>query len=494
MEASKKRRDNTMLKEKEAVIRKAMIAFDAFIVAFSFFLAYFLRLHFHSFYRLDFIPSVQVVSGPPNPLSDYLVVLFVAVPLWCGILYLCGMYHSMRTRTIPEIAWIILKSSFFATFVFGFIVFLFKLEFVSRVFFILFVTAVLFFILLEKVVVFFVVHNVRKRGYNYKRIIVVGKGRRAAEFINRIKNRPEWGIKIIGAVDDEPGRKIADFKDVKIIGSLKDLPQILHKQAVDEVVFVVPRLRLNYIENAIYICEIEGIKATIAVDLFDLKIARAHQTEIDGIPLLTFETTVAKEWQLFIKRGIDIILSGLGITILSPLFFIVTILIKLSSSGPLLFKQERLGLNGRKFVLYKFRTMYKGAQEKLANVNVFNDMNNPSFKKEKIQYITPLGRVLRKFSIDELPQLFNIFIGHMSMIGPRPSVPGEVKQYKPWQRRRLSMRPGLTCLWQIRGRNKLDFNEWMKLDLEYLDNWSLRLDLEIMIETIPVVLFGIGAY
>lgn len=483
-----------MLKEKEAVIRKAMIAFDAFIVAFSFFLAYFLRQHFHSFYRLNLIPSVHVVSGPPNPLSDYLVVLFVAVPLWCSILYLCGMYHSMRTRTIPEIVWIILKSFFFVTFVFGFIVFLFKLEFVSRMFFILFVLAVLIFILLEKIVVFFVVHNVRKRGYNYKRIIVVGKGRRAAEFINRIKNRPEWGIKIIGAVDDEPGRKIADSKDVKIIGSLKDLPQILHKQAVDEVVFVVPRLRLNYIENAIYICEIEGIKATIAVDLFDLKIARAHQTEIDGIPLLTFETTVAKEWQLFIKRGIDIILSGLGITILSPLFFIVTILIKLSSSGPLLFKQERLGLNGRKFILYKFRTMYKGAQENLININVFNDMNNPSFKKEKIQYITPLGRVLRKFSIDELPQLFNIFIGYMSLIGPRPSVPEEVKQYKPWQRRRLSMRPGLTCLWQIRGRNKLDFNEWMKLDLEYLDNWSLRLDFEIMIETIPVVLFGIGAY
>jgi len=483
-----------MLKEKEAVLRKAMIAFDAFIVVFSFFLAYFLRHHFHSFYRLDLIPSAQVVSGRPNSLSDYLVVLFVAVPLWCGMLYLYGMYHSMRTRTIPEIVWIILKSSFFAILVFGFIVFLFELEFVSRMFFVLFVTAVFIFILLEKVVVFSAAHNLRKRGYNYRRILIVGKGRRAAEFINRIKNRPEWGIEIIGAVDDEPGRKIADFKDVKIIGTLKDLPQILHKQAVDEVVFVVPRLRLNYIENAIYVCEIEGIKATIVVDLFDLKIARAHQTEIDGIPLLTFETTVAKEWQLFIKRGIDIILSGLGIIILTPLFLIVTILIKLSSSGPLLFEQERLGLNGRKFILYKFRTMYKKAQENLTNINVFNDMNNPTFKKKKIKYITPMGRILRKFSIDELPQLFNVFAGHMSLIGPRPSVPEEVKQYKPWQRRRLSMRPGLTCLWQIKGRNKLSFNEWMKLDLEYLDNWSLRLDFEIMMKTIPVVLFGIGAY
>jgi len=159
-----------------------------------------------------------------------------------------------------------------------------------------------------------------------------------------------------------------------------------------------------------------------------------------------------------------------------------------------LFKQERLGLHGRRFVLYKFRTMYEGAQKKLANINVFNDMNSPSFKKKKLKYITPLGKILRKFSIDELPQLFNVFMGHMSLIGPRPPVPEEVKQYKPWQRRRLSMRPGLTCLWQISGRNKLDFNEWMKLDLKYLDNWSLRLDFEILIKTIPMVLFGIGAY
>jgi len=190
----------------------------------------------------------------------------------------------------------------------------------------------------------------------------------------------------------------------------------------------------------------------------------------------------------FIKRAGDIIVSGLGIAVLSPLLFMVSVLIKLTSPGPVLFRQQRIGLNGRKFILYKFRTMYEGAQEKLANINVFNDMNNPSFKKKKLQYITPLGKILRKFSLDEFPQLFNVFAGHMSLIGPRPAVPEEI------QRRRLSMRPGLTCLWQISGRNKLDFNEWMKLDLKYLDNWSLKLDFEIMMKTIPVVLFGIGAY
>jgi len=483
-----------MLKEKDAVVRKAMILFDAFIVSIAFFLAYFLRQHFRIFYKLDLIPSTQVVSGTIASISDYLVVLFVVVPIWCFMLYLNGMYRAMRTRPFFEIAWIILKSSFFAILAFGTVIFLFKLAFVSRMFFVLFVMASVTFLLLEKIAVFSIMHYARKRGLNYRSLLIVGTGRRAADFINRIQNHQEWGLKIIGAVDDEPGRGIKKVKDIKIIGTLKDISKILHKHAVDEVIFVVPRLRLNHIENAINACETEGIKATIAVDLFDLKIARAHPTDIDGIPLLTFETTVAKEWQLYVKRAMDVAFSGLGIIILSPLLLIVAVLIKLTSSGPVLFKQHRLGLNSRRFVLYKFRTMYKGAQEILSKVENLNEMDGPDFKKKKIHWITPVGRIIRKFSIDEFPQLFNVFVGHMSLIGPRPTVPDEVSLYRSWQRRRFSMKPGITCLWQIRGRNKLGFEEWMKLDLEYLDNWSLWSDFKILIKTIPVVLFGIGAY
>jgi exopolysaccharide biosynthesis polyprenyl glycosylphosphotransferase len=400
----------------------------------------------------------------------------------------------MRTRTLFEVVWIILKSSFFAIFAFGTIVFLFRFEFVSRLFFALFVMASVTFLLVEKITVHSLRYYVRRRGLNYRSLLIVGTGRRAADFINRIQEHPEWGFKIIGAVDDEPGRGIKKVKDIKIIGTLKDISKILHKHAVDEVIFVVPRLRLNHIENAVNACEMEGIKATIAVDLFDLKIARARPTDIDGIPLLTFETTVAKEWQLYVKRAMDVVLSGLGIIILSPLLLIVAALIKFTSSGPVFFKQHRLGLNGRKFVLYKFRTMYKGAQEILSKVENLNEMDGPDFKKKKIHWITPVGRLIRKFSIDEFPQLFNVFVGHMSLIGPRPTVPDEVSLYRSWQRRRFSMKPGITCLWQIRGRNKLGFEEWMKLDLEYLDNWSLWFDFKILIKTIPVVLFGIGAY
>jgi exopolysaccharide biosynthesis polyprenyl glycosylphosphotransferase len=483
-----------MLKEKDDVVRRAMILFDGSIVSFAFFLAYFLRQHFRMLYKLDLIPSTQVVSGPLASLSEYLVVLLVVVPLWCGMLHLNGMYRSMRVRRLLEIVWIILKSSFFAILAFGTFVFLFKLAFVSRVFFAIFVMASVTFLLVEKIAFFSFMHYVRRRGLNYRSLLVVGTGRRAADFINKIQNHPEWGLKIIGAVDDEPGRGIKKVKDIKIIGTIKDISNILHRHAVDEVIFMVPRLRLNHIENAVNACETEGIKATIAVDLFDLKIARAHQTELDGIPLLTFETTVAEEWQLFIKRAMDVVLSGLGIIILSPLLLISAALIKLTSSGPVFFRQRRLGLNGRKFVLYKFRTMYEGADEDLSKVEDVSEKDRPDFRKKKVQWITPVGRILRKFSIDELPQLFNVFVGHMSFIGPRPTVPDEVSLYESWQRRRFSMKPGITCLWQIRGRNKIGFEEWMKLDLEYLDNWSLWLDFKILVKTIPVVLFGIGAY
>ncbi|MFX0202993.1 MAG: sugar transferase, partial [Candidatus Hodarchaeota archaeon] len=442
----------------------------------------------------DLVPSIKVVTDANVSLSFYLVLLFFTVPLWSLMLYLNGMYRPFRTKSLFEVVWTIVKSAFLTTIACSAVIFLFKLKFVSRLFFSFFIVVCVTLLLAEKLAIYFFLRYVRKRGYNFRRLIVVGTGRRAADFIDRIQSHPEWGFRIIGAIEDEPGRGIKKVKDIKVIGILDDLPKILHNHAVDEVIFVIPRLRLSHIEDAIRACELEGVKATIAVDLFDLKIAKAHQTELEGIPLLSFKTTIAKEWQLFIKRGMDLVLSGLGIVILSPLFLVAAVLIKATTPGPVLFKQKRVGLNNRRFVLYKFRTMYKGAAQKLSELKALNEMEGPVFKIKKDPRITPIGRILRKFSIDEFPQLFNVFVGHMSLIGPRPPIPEEVQNYECWQRRRLSMRPGITCLWQVNGRNRIDFEEWMKLDLEYLDNWSLWLDLKILVKTIPVVLFGIGAY
>ena len=189
------------------------------------------------------------------------------------------------------------------------------------------------------------------------------------------------------------------------------------------------------------------------------------------------------------------ILSGLGILLISPLLLVTGSLVKATSKGPVFFLQKRMGLNGRKFVLYKFRTMREDAQRSQRSLAAFNVMQGPVFKMKCDPRVTPLGRFLRKFSIDELPQLFNVFLGHMSLVGPRPPLPREVKKYENWQRRRLSMPPGITCLWQINGRNKVvDFDEWMKLDLEYIDQWSFWLDVKVLFKTIPVALTGAGAY
>jgi len=483
-----------MLREKDSFIRKLMILLDGITISLAFFLSYFLRNHFSLYYKFNLIPSTQIVSDTVASLSDYLVILFVVVPIWCFMLHLNGIYKSMRVMKFFEIVWIVIKSSFFTGLILSTLIFLFKMTFVSRMFFIFFMMLGSAFLIVDRIVLLTIIRLLRRRGYNYRGLLIVGTGRRAVGIIEKIKNHPEWGFRIVGAINDDPDQIVEMVKEINVIGTIDDLEAILKTDVIDQVIFVVPRSRLSFIEHAVNMCETLGTKATIAVDLFNLKIARSNPTELDGIPLVTFETTVAKEWQLFVKRGIDLVLSGLGIILLSPLFFVITILIKLTSAGPILYKQQRLGLNGRKFELYKFRTMYQGAQEKLSKVKDVKEKDTPDFRKMKIQWITPVGKFLRKFSLDELPQLFNVFIGQMSLIGPRPTVSDEVCLYESWQRRRFSMKPGITCLWQVKGRNDIGFEEWMKLDLEYLDNWSLRLDFKILIKTIPVVLFGIGAY
>jgi len=404
------------------------------------------------------------------------------------------MYSSWRTRKAWQISGIVLRASLMNFVILAASSFLFKLSFLSRLFFITFVFLGFIFLMGEKIIVFSIMHKLRKRGYNYRLLLIVGTGRRAAEVIKRIKAHPEWGFRILGAIDDEPGRGVESVDGVQIIGGLKDIPEILHQYGVDEVIFVVPRLRLNHIVNSIKDCEIEGVKVTIAVDLFDLEIAKSYQTELEGIPLLTFKTTVPNEGDLFVKRMIDIGISGASILIFSPFLLIFSIIIILTSRGPVYYRQERIGLNGRRFIMYKFRTMYVGAQEELSEVDIYREIYEPQWIKTKLQYMTPIGKVMRKFSLDEFPQLFNVFWGQMSLVGPRPTLPQEVKQYESWHRRRFSMRPGLTCLWQVKGRRKIKFHEWMQMDLEYLDNWSLWLDFKILVKTIPAVLFGSGAY
>jgi len=348
-------------------------------------------------------------------------------------------------------------------------------------------------LILEKWILVSIVHYLRRMGYNLRRLLIVGTGRRAERFVKMIKEHPEWGLHISGSIDDEAAKVGGKFFGIKVSGVLADIPRILRESVIDEVIFVVPRKWLERIQKSIAACEIQGVKASVAADLFDLKIAHARQTDLNGFPLMSFETTFGREWQLFTKRAIDLTVTTAGLIALSPFLLIIAGLIKFTSPGFVFFRQKRMGVNNRSFTLYKFRTMFADAEEKLAELEHLNEMDGPVFKIKNDPRITPFGRILRKTSIDELPQLFNVFMGHMSLVGPRPPIPGEVGKYEHWQRRRLSLRPGITCLWQANGRNKIGFNRWVELDLKYIDNWSLWRDFKILMKTVPVVLFGIGA-
>jgi len=240
-------------------------------------------------------------------------------------------------------------------------------------------------------------------------------------------------------------------------------------------------------------CEEQGIPTRLPLDFFPHAISQPSLDFIEDQAFLTFSPVPHQIAALMAKRFIDFIGAIVGLIICAPLFLLVPILIKLTSRGPVIYRQIRCGLYGRKFVLYKFRSMIDGAEDVLWEIRHLNEMNGPVFKMRNDPRITPLGRFLRKTSIDEIPQFINVLKGELSLVGPRAPLPDEVREYNRWQRRRLSVKPGLTCLWQISGRNEIDFDEWMKLDLQYIDNWSLWLDLKIILMTFPTVLFCRGA-
>jgi exopolysaccharide biosynthesis polyprenyl glycosylphosphotransferase len=240
-------------------------------------------------------------------------------------------------------------------------------------------------------------------------------------------------------------------------------------------------------------CEERGITARLAINFFPHVIARTHLEELDGLPLLTFTTTPKNELLLSLRHIFDFLGSAILILILSPVFLLVTLAIHLDSRGPAIYRQVRCGVNGRRFTFYKFRSMVEGAEMRKDDLLAYNLMAGPVFKMKNDPRVTRVGRFLRKTSLDELPQLFNVLRGDMSFVGPRPPMPEEVEKYEGWQRRRLSMKPGITGLWQVSGRNQIDFHQWMKLDLEYIDNWSIWLDFKILMRTILVVLLGKGA-
>ena len=468
-----------MLKEHATVFRRLMIVVDIFLGMAAFLIGYFLRSN---------------MAGKLFPLGAYIHILPALLLIWATLLYFLGMYSSFRLKSIPQILWIILKAMTLGFFLFGSLGYIFKLQDISRSFVVIVFVLMAVFLMVEKIVLILIFRSLRKSGFNFRDILIVGSGERAQKFIKQVNKQREFGLRIIGVVDEHSEKLGGEICGCKALGTIEDIPEILKKNPVDHVVFIVPRSLLDKIEQVILHCETVGVAVSVAVDLFELKFTLGKEGSLLGLPMITFESTPDKLWQLLCKRIIDVVLSSAGLFFLFPFYMLIAILVKTTSPGPVYFIQERCGLQGRRFKLYKFRTMEKGAEAKLHQLLAHNEMRGPAFKMKDDPRVTKIGKILRKTSMDELPQLWNVLKGEMSLVGPRPPLPSEVKEYDHWHRRRLSMRPGITCLWQISGRNNIiDFDEWMKLDMHYIDHWSLGLDFDILFKTVPVVAFGVGA-
>jgi len=359
-------------------------------------------------------------------------------------------------------------------------------------------TAVFLFVLLvvKTYVIDRVLRALRRRGYNFRTMLLVGSGESLREFIRLLRSHPLWGFRIYGIVSDRAQEHMADrVENVPVVGALDQLFDVLKSHAIDEVVFLPSQTPLEQLAPYLEGCEEMGVRATLSLNFHQPVIATPSFERVEDVPLVSYSPTKEMNWALILKYALDRVEAAILLILASPIMLAAVLAIRLTSrkGDPIFYGQTRVGLNGRLFTLWKFRSMRVGADQEIENLRALNELDGPVFKMRNDPRVTPVGRFLRRWSIDELPQLCNVLRGDMSLVGPRPPIPSEVVQYDRWQRRRLSMKPGITCLWQVMGRNKLSFETWMKLDLQYIDNWSLLLDFKILLKTILVVLTGEGA-
>ena len=333
----------------------------------------------------------------------------------------------------------------------------------------------------------------RRHGHNAKTLLLIGGGPRGQQFIARLLERPDLGYRVIGYVDDTDAN--GGLPQLKRLGKLADLPTIIANEVIDEVVVALPiKSYYQEMESIIALLEEQGITTHLLSNFFQNQLAYIHPARLQGMNFISLHSTPAGGWHTEAKRLFDLLAATVLLILSAPLFALVALAIRLDSRGPVFFVQERMGYNKRRFQLFKFRTMVVDAEARMSEIEHLNEKEGPIFKITNDPRITRLGRFLRKTSIDELPQLINVILSDMSLVGPRPlSMRDALGLNAAWQKRRFSVKPGITCLWQVSGRSNLSFKEWMLLDLEYIDHWSLGLDFRILLLTIPAVLTGKGA-
>jgi exopolysaccharide biosynthesis polyprenyl glycosylphosphotransferase len=428
-----------------------------------------------------------------------LVVFFVLLCIWHIIFSIFGLYSSKRMASRRKEVLDAVKATSLSSAVLALSSIVLGFRMVTPGFVLTFWACSSIAVATTRIILRTWLRRFRAHGHNVRNMLIVGTNRRALDFADTIKSRPDLGYCILGFADTNWAGS-EDLKDhgYSVVSDLESLPEFIRHTVVDEVVLALP-IRSFHTNSAqlAELCERQGIIVRLLSDLFDLKTVRPRGDEFGGSTFLMHYSGTADAWPLTIKRIFDFVVSAGLLILISPLLLITAILIKLTSPGPVFFVQKRVGYNKRPFYICKFRTMVADAEKKLRDIEHLNEVSGPVFKIKNDPRLTPIGAFLRRTSIDELPQLFNVLLGDMSLVGPRPL---QVRDYdlftkngEDWQRRRFSVRPGVTCLWQVCGRSSLPFEQWMELDLKYVQQWSLWLDFEILFRTIPAVFKGSGA-
>jgi len=462
-----------MLKQQAKLFNRIAAITDLLTVIAAFVLAYHAR-------RL---------AGGLYDLRDYLWILLCIIPTWFFLMAHFGLYASLRTRPIGQIIASLLKVTVIGGIVTSAIIYFSEPHGFSRGLIGSFLVFSFFLLALDKITVKLCLAYIRRQGYNIRNILIVGTGDKARGFIHLLKQHADWGLKIVGILELDDVSRIGDVYGYNVLGKLADLVEVCKENTVDEVVFCDSKETLPDMEDYLRELEEMGITVRMVLDFYDAPRSRTELSLFhDEVPMLTFYCKAFDAGQLFLKRCLDIVGAVVGLLITAILFPFIAVAIKINSKGPLFFGQQRVRENGRIFKCWKFRSMYFDAEERKKELLHLNEMSGAIFKIKDDPRITPVGKLLRKTSLDELPQFWNVLCGEMSLVGTRPPTPDEVASYQNWHRKRICIKPGITGLWQVSGRNQIqDFDEVVRLDLEYIDRWTLWLDIKILLKTFWVV-------
>ena len=462
-----------MLARRQELNTQIQQLIDSFLLAFSLLAAHTLRFYSTNWFNL---------SQSIDPFGNYSWLLIVVMLFGPILLDLQGFYESPFEKTKWKSLVQIIRAMIYLSIIVSACVIFLRLPLASRSLPLMFITLATGVLLAKERLIVRAIRRRAWRGELREPVLLAGLPQDIAALEQTFTPEQKLRMDIVGRIDIEKQ-------------PLSDLIQALHRHAVGRVIFAAAHSQLNRVEQAIGACEVEGVPAWLVADFIRTSIAKADVDAFGGRPMLVFRSTPDVSWTLFIKDFIDRVGALIGLLLLGLPMAVVALMIRITSPGPVIFRQQRAGKHGKPFTMYKFRSMSNDAEMRRAELEPFNQMNGPVFKVEADPRITPLGRWLRRSSFDELPQLVNVLMGDMSLVGPRPLPVYEVEKFENTaQRRRLSVKPGLTCLWQISGRNQVkDFRDWVKLDLDYIDRWSLGLDLKILLRTIPAVFMGLGA-